>query len=103
MGRKDLASKILLNIATNFADVVNNTVFKGMKIVLPENIQDRETEEQFLELEPYEQQSKRRDILKQMVVKTDQHATYFIIGIENQSEVDYTMAIRCLLYDALEY
>lgn len=37
------------------------------------------------------------------MVKSDNHYTYFLLGIENQSEVHYAMPVRNMLYDSLNY
>ena len=44
-----------------------------------------------------------RDILKQCVWMTDNQTHYFILGIENQTDIHYLMPIRTMLYDALGY
>ena len=46
---------------------------------------------------------KYRDIIKRCVVKSDNHYTYFLLGIENQSEIHYAMPVRNMLYDSLNY
>lgn len=45
---------------------------------------------------------KHRDVLKMMTAMSDGETAYLILGIENQSEIDYTMPVRVMLYDALQ-
>ena len=74
MGKQDLLAKKYMSDNEKFADVFKNT---------------------FIE--------KYRDIIKRCVVKSDNHYTYFLLGIENQSEVHYAMPVRNMLYDSLNY
>ena len=103
MGRKDFASKKFFRNKYIFADLVNNYLFQGKQVVKAESMVDRDTEAILATMKSTTLQGKYRDLLKQVEIKYDSMATYVLIGIENQSEVDYTMPIRVLLYDALEY
>jgi hypothetical protein len=42
-----------------------------------------------------------RDLYKEINIKEDDNNTYVLIGIENQTKMDYQMVLRVLLYDAL--
>lgn len=42
-------------------------------------------------------------MLKEATVKTDENFAYLLLGIENQSAVNYTMLVRAMMYDALSY
>ena len=44
-----------------------------------------------------------RDILKALSLKEDDKYTYLILGIENQTYIDYAMPVRVAIYDALRY
>ena len=46
---------------------------------------------------------KERDTVKYISAKTDNNAAYLIVGIEHQSDIDHTMPMRTMLYDALQY
>lgn len=101
------------NIATNefikenaiFADIVNYVLYDGKQVVLPENLQDKDTTEHFLwdENEQLIGKEMMRDILKLCVIKDTAFAEYIILGIENQTDMHYSMPVRNLLYDALTY
>ena len=103
MGQKDLAAKKFFGKKDVFADLVNYYFFQGEQIVEPEDLLDRDTEAILANLESGKLKAKYRDLFKQVAIKADARATYVLIGIENQAEVDYTMPIRVLIYDALEY
>lgn len=46
---------------------------------------------------------KYRDVLKSAVIKQDDSASYVILGLENQTRVNYAMAVKNIIYDALQY
>ncbi len=46
---------------------------------------------------------KERDNIKIAKFFKDDNVTYVIIGIENQTEINYAMPVRTLLYDAMRY
>lgn len=76
------------------------------QVIKPENLHEESISEIAL---PYSEKNKNtfiekyRDIIKRCVVKSDNHYTYFLLGIENQSEVHYAMPVRNMLYDSLNY
>jgi hypothetical protein len=46
---------------------------------------------------------KQRDVLKKANVFKDKKAVYVILGIENQTDINYAMPVRVMTYDALRY
>ena len=46
---------------------------------------------------------KVRDVIKGATIKSNGYATFAVIGVENQSEINYAMVVRNMLYDALDY
>lgn len=60
------------------------------KVIKSENLKEESISEIAL---PYSEKYKNtfvekyRDIIKKCVIKSDKHYTYFLLGIENQSEV----------------
>lgn len=46
---------------------------------------------------------KFRDVLKECILKQDEHYTYLLLGIENQTDVHYAMPVKNMVYDALNY
>lgn len=89
-----------------FADVFNYYLYNGKQVIKPENLHEESISEIAL---PYSEKNKNtfiekyRDIIKRCVVKSDNHYTYFLLGIENQSEIHYAMPVRNMLYDSLNY
>ena len=106
MGKQDLLAKKYMSDNEKFADVFNYYFYNGKLVIKPENLHEESISEIAL---PYSEKNKNtfiekyRDIIKRCVVKSDNHYTYFLLGIENQSEVHYAMPVRNMLYDSLNY
>lgn len=106
MGKSDIKSKNLMQNNRYFADTINNGLFRGERYVLPEDLTELDTSEMVIiedELNKNQYLQKFRDVLKQAIIRKDGKAIYVIIGIENQTEVNYAMPVRSLLYDAMRY
>lgn len=106
MGKQDLLAKKYMSDNEKFADVFNYYLYNGKQVIKSENLKEESISEIAL---PYSEKYKNtfiekyRDIIKRCVIKSDNHYTYFLLGIENQSEVHYAMPVRNILYDALNY
>lgn len=97
----DTATKIVFKNPERFADIFNKSVFKE-ELISPDDLREKEASmEVFVKTAdgkdvPFEQ---HRDVAK--MFWKDQPLC--ILGIENQTEIDYHMPYRVLLYDALNY
>lgn len=97
MGKQDLLAKKYMSDNEKFADVFNYYLYNGKQVIKPENLHEESISEIAL---PYSEKNKNtfiekyRDIIKRCVVKSDNHYTYFLLGIENQSEVHYAMPVK---------
>ena len=106
MGKQDLLAKKYMSDNEKFADVFNYYLYNGKQVIKSEDLKEESISEIAL---PYSEKYKNtfvekyRDIIKKCVIKSDHHYTYFLFGIENQSEVHYAMPVRNMLYDALNY
>ena len=106
MGKQDLLAKKYMSDNEKFADVFNYYLYNGKQVIKPENLHEESISEIAL---PYSEKNKNtfiekyRAIIKRCVVKSDNHYTYFLLGIENQSEIHYAMPVRNMLYDSLNY
>lgn len=106
MGAKDIKSKEYLADNARFADLCNYKLYDGEQVILPEDLQERDSTEilSILGLDDKEIQAQKwRDLLKSAVIKSTQSVFYVLIGVENQTDVHYTMPVRNMLYDALNY
>lgn len=106
MGKQDLLAKKYMSDNEKFADVFNYYLYNVKQVIKPENLHEESISEIAL---PYSEKNKNtfiekyRDIIKRCVVKSDNYYTYFLLGIENQSEIHYAMPVRNMLYDSLNY
>ena len=104
-GKLDIDSKLFMLDKRRFADAFNYFMYGGEQVINPENLKAMDTTAIAL---PYgdnarEPIQKFRDVLKKWTVNRDGNAIYAILGIENQSEINYAMAVRNMLYDAIGY
>ena len=105
MGEKNVVTKKYMQDNARFADACNYYLFHGEQVIKPESLKERDVTELALpqKLGSRVAIEKIRDILKKCCVKTADGVTYFIVGIENQTDVHYAMVVRNMLYDALNY
>lgn len=129
MGREDQLMKLFFTNPYVFADVFNFWLYNGEERIKPEYLKEtsgdlisltekwkkQESEIQqylngFVEAKPLSKKNlpqpdaieKVRDSLMQLVCMDDGEFIYVLLGIEGQSYVDYGMAARALIYDALQ-
>ena len=99
MGEKDKAGKLFVACRDVFAEIINVLMYHGEKVLSEENIfpgptesiypgQEAKLADQFQDYSMYE------------VVWGEIHAIY---TLENQSSVDYRMALRCAGYEGAAY
>jgi len=110
MADKDTITKEFLGRPEIFADAFNVALFGGERIIDPKRLREIDTtaiavvraEENPL-AEDTELLQKYRDLMRLAVVMEYDKVRLMICAAENQSKVDYSMPIRCNLYDAIEY
>ena len=84
MGKQDLLAKKYMSDNEKFADVFNYYLYNGKQVIKPENLHEESISEIAL---PYSEKNKNtfiekyRDIIKRCVVKSDNHYTYFLLGM----------------------
>lgn len=105
MGKVDIATKQYMSHRDIIADAFNFYIYDGRQVIRPEKLQKIDTAEVVL---PYGNDAdiavqKLRDILMLWTAAKDDEAVYVILGIENQDKVHYAMAVKNMLYDALQY
>ena len=90
MAEKDLSEKSLEEYPDVFADIFNSLVFRGKKILKPENLRQIPTESVF-------QSGKKgwKQLYRDVVMENVKTGTrYMILGIENQAAPDGSMPLR---------
>ncbi len=104
MSDKDNATRVFLSDREVFSDAFNGTLFNGKQIVKPQDLSELDPNEILLP-EDFVGVGKgferRRDILKQFTLMSNGESTFAILGIEEQSNLDYSMPVRMMVYDAL--
>ena len=106
MGAKDTKAKEYLSDNRRFADLCNAVLFDGEQTIKAENLQERDTAEVLSVLGADGNEvllQKARDLLKQVIVKSCGSAYIMLIGIEAQADVHYSMPVKVMTYDALNY
>ena len=105
MGKKNNTMCSYLSSPIIFADFVNGSIHKGKKVILPHQLSAGETAYYQKESHRLSDSStakyieRKRDTLKTVC----NNNCYVIIGIEAQDHVSYTMPLRCMEYDVIEY
>ena len=106
MSKKDSITKSYMQNKETFADACNFLLFGGRPVIKPESLEPLDPTSIAISYDengvPIPTQ-KFRDILKRATLMKDDRASYLVLGIENQSEVDYAMPVRNMYYDASHY
>ena len=105
MGKADALTKQYMQDTAVFADVFNYYIYKGKQVIKPEQLHELDTT-MVLSIDKGNvstQVQKYRDVLKYATAMEDGHTAYVILGIENQTHIDYAMPIRNSIYDAVQY
>lgn len=107
MGKKDTITKEYMSKPQYFADAFNSSVFKGKQIVKSDSLSLQEMDSTELGIvitdDAKDIVQKVRDVLKKSVIMDDGKTAFLLLGIENQSEINYAMPVKNLIYDALNY
>lgn len=111
MGKKDNITKEYMQDSRRFADLCNAVLFHGRQVIVGGDLEEKDTTE-ILNFFYSAREGKRaesvsiqkyRDVLKNAVIKENGEMCLAVIGIENQTEINYVMPVRGMLYDALNY
>ncbi|MDO4289169.1 MAG: transposase, partial [Eubacterium sp.] len=102
MGREDSALKQFFKDNHRFADLFNQTLFKGKPVIDPRKLTDMDTvQAEVISLKAGSEKviQKSRDVAKLY----NNEIELVILGLEHQHQVHYAMPARVMLYDALTY
>ncbi|MGN0355164.1 MAG: Rpn family recombination-promoting nuclease/putative transposase [Muricoprocola sp.] len=110
MGLKDSVTKDYMRESSVFADAFNFFMYNGEEVIDPSGLTEMDTTELVL---PFyfdedkgiqtESEQKYRDVLKSATVMYNDNAAYVILGVENQTDINYAMPVKNLLYDVIQY
>lgn len=96
MGNTDIQTGDYLEDKERFADLTNVALFQGRRVVLPEELQEADTEVVLLQ----EEQSRK---LVRDKVRLWNGVVLAILVVENQTYVDYRMVFRNMLSESMAY
>ena len=105
MRDRDAATKQYMSHKDVVADAFNFYLYGGEQRILPERLRKMDATELASLYGKTDGGSvqKIRDELILWEMMRDEDAVYVILGIENQTHIDYAMPVRDMLYDALQY
>ena len=89
-----------------FVDVFNQFLFHGERVLTSDTLTPVDTSAfavLYGETGTDTSVQRFRDVLKLGIAKKNRTVVYFLLGIENQSEIHFAMPVRNMLYDALAY
>ena len=104
MGKTDVMVRQYMSDPERFADAFNFAAYGGERVIDPNALRPLDTELLHSAMEsggPVGE--RRRDGLREWQVMRDERAAYALLGVEDQTHVDYAMPVRCMLYDALSF
>ena len=101
MGTVDIVTKEYMRENAIFADAFNYLIYGGKKVIDPAGLTEVDTATSAVGKKDALQ--KYRDVLKAAVIKQDEKMSYVLLGVENQTDVNYAMPVRNAIYDALQY
>lgn len=90
------------------ADLFNGFVFHGEQVIYADMLKEVDSKVRFLlddgkgQKNNYEVIKKERDIIREVTIENYKFRL-MICGVEQQTNVDYSMPLRVLVYDTLEY
>ena len=106
MSAKDSMAKEYFADNARFADLCNNILYGGREVILPENLKERDTTEVLTALGLDKKtiaMQKMRDIFKNASIKYTGKSYVVLIGVENQSDIHYSIPVKNMFYDVMAY
>ena len=104
MGKLNTVMKNYLSDDSRFADLFNGVCFGGRQKIKAGELS--EASEQYAALTGKTEKAtgkRARERSRDLKKKLDNGGALRILAIENQNLVDYTMPLRCMEYDTMEY
>lgn len=98
MAEKDIMEKVLESYNDVFADIANVLLFQGERIILPEELEERQPHSY------YKASGKIREVERDVAkIWRNGKIRIAFVGYENQTNVDPDMPLRIMGYDGAEY
>ena len=102
MGAENAVTKQYLSDPERFAEVFNNEVFQGRQVIQARKLRELDPKE-LADIAESHKELKFLERYRDCMKVHDSKVLLVILGVENQQYVDYSMPVRALLYDALNY
>ena len=99
VGEKDLTEKQLFELEDVFADIVNVLLLDGKTLILPEELTPAKKDSIYKDKE-LKVRMQERDVAK---LWTQGNIRMAFFGLEDQTAIDYDMALRIIGYDGAIY
>ena len=106
MGKYDIRTRELLADNEEFARLFNMVLHNGEQEISADSLQEIDSVSVLSAARAGligRDAEVRRDLLRRIVIKRDENAYYMLLGVENQTLVDYGMPLRMLYYDVIRY
>ena len=102
MGKGNTAVRLWLSDIERFADLFNAKLYKGRRVILPEDLEPIDSETDIL-LTDKEEQTKGVQRYRDVVMVWKKGVALAVLGCENQAKVHHAMPVRTMVYDGLNY
>ncbi len=105
MGEIDIRMKVYMSKPERFADLFNYHIYGGEPIIKANALTPLDTNEKAIFERNGEDEPRQRfrDLIRLWSAMKDGHAIYAILGLEAQAKIDYMMAVRTMVSDAMNY
>lgn len=100
---KDMSASIFFADNERYADIINGIGCDGVPFVKGKDLQEMDTRVNLGRINGFRRKPRKKKLLyRDLLRRTPFGMNFAIIGIENQEEIDYALALRTMCYDAGE-
>ncbi|MCM1062875.1 MAG: Rpn family recombination-promoting nuclease/putative transposase [Eubacterium sp.] len=105
MGKTDNIMYRYMSNKERFADLFNGILFQGRNIILPDQLSEASGKYTAISQELIKRSRKQHLLNRNRDIKMllQSGGVLRILTVENQKYIDYSMPLRCMEYDVLEY
>lgn len=100
---KDLTTKRCLSDNERYADLINGIVFSGRQMLLPQDLEDRDSQVIVKSVKASGRRRKHRSRYHDLIKKAAFGVKFVVISLEDQDKVHYLMPLRNMAYEVAEY
>lgn len=100
---KDFISSVFFSDNDRYADIINGIGCDGIPFVKGEDLQELDTRINIGRHKGFRKRKRTTVKYRDLMRKAAFGMNFAMVGIENQDEIDYALALRVMCYDAGEY